>query len=129
MNKIFLGGTCNNSTWRSEIEKLVQTPTFNPVVDDWNEKCQEIEMDEKENKCNIHLFVITSEMTGVFSIAEVMDSVHNKNKLTLLHVMPDGFNKVKLKSLEAVVNLVKLRGGKAYLNKDLNKTVEILNCI
>jgi len=129
MNKIFLGGTCNNSTWRSEIEKLVQTPMFNPVVDDWNEKCQEIEMDEKENKCNIHLFVITSEMTGVFSIAEVMDSVHNKNKLTLLHVMPDGFNKVKLKSLEAVVNLVKLRGGKAYLNKDLNKTVEILNCI
>jgi len=129
MNKIFLGGTCNNSTWRSQIEKLVQTPMFNPVVDDWNEKCQEIEMDEKENKCNIHLFVITSEMTGVFSIAEVMDSVHNKNKLTLLHVMPDGFNKVKLKSLEAVVNLVKLRGGKAYLNKDLNKTVEILNCI
>ena len=129
MNKIFLGGTCNNSTWRSEIEKLVQTPMFNPVVDDWNEKCQEIEMDEKENKCNIHLYVITSEMTGVFSIAEVMDSVHNKNKLTLLHVMPDGFNKVKLKSLEAVVNLVKLRGGKAYLNKDLNKTVEILNCI
>ena len=129
MNKIFLGGTCNNSTWRSQIEKLVQTPMFNPVVDDWNEKCQEIEMDEKENKCNIHLFVITSEMTGVFSIAEVMDSVHNKNKLTLLHVMPDGFNKVQLKSLEAVVNLVNLRGGKAYFNKDLNKTVEILNCI
>jgi len=127
MNKIFLGGTCNNSTWRSQIEKLVQTPMFNPVVDDWNEKCQEIEMDEKENKCNIHLYVITSEMTGVFSIAEVMDSVHNKNKLTFLHVMPDGFNKVKLKSLEAVVNLVNLRGGKAYFNKDLNKTVEILN--
>ena len=129
MNKIFLGGTCNNSTWRSQIEKLVQTPMFNPVVDDWNEKCQEIEMDEKENKCNIHLYVITSEMTGVFSIAEVMDSVHNKNKLTLLHVMSDGFNKVQLKSLEAVVNLVNLRGGKAYFNKDLNKTVEILNCI
>ena len=127
MNKIFLGGTCNNSTWRSQIEKLVQTPMFNPVVDDWNEKCQEIEMDEKENKCNIHLYVITSEMTGVFSIAEVMDSVHNKTKLTLLHVMPDGFNKVKLKSLEAVVNLVNLRGGKAYFNKDLKITVEILN--
>jgi len=129
MNKIFLGGTCNNSTWRSQIEKLVQTPTFNPVVDDWNEECQAIEMDEKENKCNIHLYVITSEMTGVFSIAEVMDSVHNKTKLTLLHVIPDGFNKVKLKSLEAVVNLVNLRGGKAYFNKDLKITVEILNNI
>ena len=127
VNKIFLGGTCNNSTWRSEIEKLVQAPMFNPVVDDWNEECQANEMYEKENKCNIHLYVITSEMTGVFSIAEVVDSVHNKTKLTLLHVIPDGFNKKQLKSLKAVVDLVKLRGGVAYFNKDLNKTVEILN--
>ena len=127
MNKIFLGGTCNNSTWRSQIEKLIQAPMFNPVVDDWTKECQAIEMDEKENKCNIHLYVITSEMTGVFSIAEVIDSVHNKTKITLLHVMPDGFNKVQLKSLEAVVNLVKLRGGIAFFNKNLNKTVEILN--
>ena len=129
MNKIFLGGTCNNSTWRSEIEKLVQTPMFNPVVDNWNQECQAIEMDEKENKCNIHLYVITSEMTGVFSIAEVIDSVHNKTKLTLLYVIPDGFNKVQLKSLKAVVNLVKLRGGIAYFKKDLKKIVEILNCL
>ena len=127
MNKIFLGGTCNNSTWRSQIEKLLQVPMFNPVVSNWTKKCQEIEMDEKENKCNIHLYVITSEMTGVFSIAEVIDSVHNKTKITLLHVVPDGFNKVQLKSLEAVVNLVKLRGGIAFFNKNLNKTVEILN--
>ena len=127
MDKIFLGGTCNNSTWRSQIEKLLQVPVFNPVVSNWTKKCQEIEMDEKENKCNIHLYVITSEMTGVFSIAEVIDSVHNKTKITLLHVIPDGFNKVQLKSLEAVVNLVKLRGGIAFFNKDLNKTVEILN--
>ena len=127
MDKIFLGGTCNNSTWRSQIEKLIQAPMFNPVVDDWTKECQAIEMDEKENKCNIHLYVITSEMTGVFSIAEVIDSVHNKTKITLLHVMPDGFNKVQLKSLEAVVNLVKLRGGIAFFNKNLNKTVEILN--
>jgi hypothetical protein len=127
MDKIFLGGTCNNSTWRSQIEKLLQVPMFNPVVSNWTKKCQEIEMDEKENKCNIHLYVITSEMTGVFSIAEVIDSVHNKTKITLLHVIPDGFNKVQLKSLEAVVNLVKLRGGIAFFNKDLNKTVEILN--
>ena len=80
MSKIFLGGTCNNSTWRERIEKLVQVEMFNPVVEDWTEECQAIEMDEKENKCDVHLYVITSEMTGVFSIAEVIDSVHNKVK-------------------------------------------------
>ena len=122
MSKIFLGGTCNNS-----IEKLVQVAMFNPVVDDWTEECQAIEMDEKENKCDIHLYVITSQMIGVFSIAEVIDSVHNKTKKTLLHVIPDGFDKGQLKSLQAVVNLVKLRGGIAYIDEDLNRTTRVLN--
>lgn len=127
MSKIFLGGTCNNSTWRSQIEKLVQVAMFNPVVDDWTEECQAIEMDEKENKCDIHLYVITSQMIGVFSIAEVIDSVHNKTKKTLLHVIPDGFDKGQLKSLQAVVNLVKLRGGIAYIDDKLNRTARVLN--
>ena len=127
MNRIFLGGTRNNSTWRETIEKTVQVSTFNPIVKDWTEKCQLIEMDEKENKCNIHLYVITSQMTGVFSIAEVIDSVHNKTKKTLLQVIPDGFTIAQLKSLEAVVNLVNLRGGVAYIDSDIYRTIKILN--
>jgi len=127
MSKIFLGGTCNNSTWRERIESLVQVAMFNPVVDDWTPECQEIEMDEKENKCDIHLYVITSQMTGVFSIAEVIDSVHNKSKKTLLHVIPDGFDKGQLKSLSAVVDLVKLRGGIAYIDSELERTARVLN--
>ena len=127
MSRIFLGGTCNSSTWRSEIEKLLTVDSFNPVVEDWTEACQAIEMDEKENKCDVHLYVITSEMTGVFSIAEVMDSVHNKSKNTILHVLPDGFTDGQLKSLKAVVNLVKLRGGIAYIDRDYFRTVGLLN--
>lgn len=57
MSKIFLGGTCNNSTWRNQIEKLVQVEMFNPVVDDWTEECQAIEMDEKDNKCVIYIYM------------------------------------------------------------------------
>jgi type VI protein secretion system component VasA len=127
MNRIFLGGTCNNSTWRKQIEKEVNVDMFNPVVDDWTEDCQAIEMDEKENKCNVHLYVITSEMTGVFSIAEVIDSVHNKNKDTILQVLSKGFDKGQLKSLKAVVELVKLRGGTAHIEEDLSRAVLILN--
>lgn len=127
MSKIFLGGTCNNSTWRAKIEKLVQIPMFNPVVENWTEECQAIEMDEKENKCDIHLYVITNQMIGVFSIAEVIDSVHNKTKNTLLHVIPDGFDEGQLKSLKAVVDLVKLRGGIAYIDSELERTARVLN--
>ena len=85
-SKVFLGGTCNNSTWRDELDPIIQIDKFNPVVEDWTSECQEIEMDEKENKCDVHLYVITSQMTGVFSIAEVIDSVHNKTKKTILDI-------------------------------------------
>ena len=66
-------------------------------------------------------------MTGVFSIAEVIDSSHNSNKTTILHIVPDGFSKFQLKSLNATVDLVKSRGGIAYVDDDLNRTVKLLN--
>jgi hypothetical protein len=126
-NRIFLGGTCNNSTWRDELMPLVQVDMFNPVVADWTPECQANEMDEKENKCNIHFYCITKEMTGVFSIAEVMDSVHNKKVRTIMHVIPDGFEAKQLKSLQAVADLVNLRGGIAYIDSELNRSARILN--
>lgn len=54
-NKVFLGGTCNESTWRDElIPKLedINFDYFNPVVEDWTPECQAVEIYEKENKCN-----------------------------------------------------------------------------
>ena len=115
MNKVFLGGTCNNSTWRDELILLLKMDYFNPVVEDWTPKCQEEEYRQKE-LCNIHLYVITKEMTGVFSIAEVVDSVHNKNKITILQVNSKGFDKGQIKSLKAVLDLVAKRGGTTIIS-------------
>ena len=36
--KVFLGGTCNESTWRNRIIPMLAIDYFNPVVDDWNEE-------------------------------------------------------------------------------------------
>ena len=66
-------------------------------------------------------------MQGVFSIAEVVDSVHNKSKRTILHVIPDGFEKGQIKSLKAVVDLVNSRGGIAYIDSELHRSSRILN--
>ena len=126
-NRVFLGGTCNESTWRKVMENGIEMDYFNPVVEDWNEECRAIEADEKANKCNIHLYVITSAMTGVYSIAEVIDSVHSKGKKTIFHVIPKGFNDGQLRSLKAVVELVKLRGGEACVNDNLGQTIKLLN--
>jgi len=120
--RVFLGGTCNETTWRDELIKLLEIDYFNPVVADWTPEHQKIEIEEKE-KCNIHLYLITKEMTGVFSIAEAVHSAHNKNVVTLLHIMPSGFDSGQLKSLDAVIDLVnsiiipkKLKDGGAYFS-------------
>ena len=46
MKKVFLGGTCNESTWRNELIPLLENAGveyFNPVVDNWTPECQEEE--------------------------------------------------------------------------------------
>ena len=127
-NKIFLGGTCADTTWRNElINKLNNIPFFNPVVEEWTPECQAMEKQEKEFECNIHFYCITKEMQGVFSIAEVVDSVHNEFKTTILHVIPDGFEYFQLKSLEAVIDLVNSRGGIAYIDSNLSRSANVLN--
>ena len=126
-NKVALLGTCNNSTWRDKFIKLIDIPFFNPVVKDWTPECQENEEKEKNDICNIHFYCITKEMTGVFSIAEVINSCHMKNKKTILHVIPDGFETFQLKSLKAVVDMVIDLGGIAYMDKDLSRSSRLLN--
>ena len=125
-NKVFLGGTCNNSTWRNDLIPNLKVNYFNPMVKDWNEACQIEEYKQKDN-CNIHLYIITSDMTGVFSIAEIIDSVHTKDKTTILQVIPYNFTYSQLKSLKAVIKLVKLRGGIAHIEYDMSKTIDIIN--
>lgn len=130
-NKIFLGGTCANTTWREEIIQnlSLEVSFFNPVVEDWTPECQEEERLEKELECNVHLYVITKEMMGVFSIAEVIDSVKTPGKLTILNVAPEGFSQQQTHSLEAVCNMVQLNGGIAIMSVGFDRLLSVLNNI
>ena len=127
MNKVFLGGTCAESTWREELIPNLDVPYFNPVVDDWTPECQSQEEFEKSEKCNIHLYVITKEMVGVFSIAEVIESAMTHGKTTIFHVVPDGFSTSQLKSLEAVKNTVLKHGGISYIDPNIRRTARVIN--
>lgn len=116
--KVFLGGTCANTTWRDELIPLLQKRNidyFNPVVEDWTEECQQIEEDEKNYKCNTHLYVITKEMMGTYSIAEIVHSAHLANMYgtsvdqVIFIVVDEGndWEKHELKSFKATMKLVK----------------------
>ena len=115
--RIFLGGTCADTTWREEFIKEIEGSEieyFNPVVKDWTPECQAIEEDEKNNKCDTHLYVITKEMMGTYSIAEIINSawqsvlygttVHN----IVFAVLDEGtWQKHEIKSFNAVMEMVK----------------------
>ena len=114
--RYFLGGTCCETTWRDELIPFLEkqgVEYFNPVVKDWTPECQAIEEEEKNRKCNIHLYVITPEMMGTYSIAEVIHSAHLSNMygtsvdLVIFCILKsDKWKTHELKSLRAVGNLV-----------------------
>ena len=116
MNKVFLGGTCAETTWRNELMPLLKEKNidyFNPVVEDWTPECQQIEEDEKNKKCNIHLYVITKEMIGTYSIAEIIHSAHLAGMYgthvtdCLFFVLDEGtWQKHERKSFDAIMKLV-----------------------
>lgn len=112
--KIFLGGTCGKSNWREYLIPYLEMcgiKYFNPVVENWTPECKEIEDIEKDYKCDIHLYVITDDMEGFYSIAEVVDSCHRcMNELenvddVYFFYMGDKWSKHQLKSLEATCEL------------------------
>ena len=115
MKKVFLGGTCNESTWRNELIPLLEEKGieyYNPVVEDWTPECQQEEYRQKEI-CDVHLYLITKKMKGVFSIAEAVASCQDAGKLTLFAFANfDGeFDESERKSLDAVGNLIVKLGG------------------
>ena len=84
MYTVFLGGTCNGSTWRDELIPMLDSSkisAFNPVVEHWDEKAQKEEDYHKAND-DFTLYVLTPEMKGIYSVFEVaMDSCKRPGKV------------------------------------------------
>ena len=138
--KWFLGGTCAETTWRDELMPLLDEANikyFNPVVKDWTPECQVIEEDEKNNKCNVHLYVITPEMQGVYSIAEIINSCWQAvvygttvNKVYFYILDPDNkFSKGQLKSLNAIIRLCNDIGENKFKGKKISSMEELMEDI
>lgn len=144
MKKVFLGGTCNESTWRDELIPMLKINYFNPVVEDWTEECYQEELRQRET-CDYCLYTITPKMTGVYSIAEAVDDSNKRPSKTIFCLLEKdvyveeenieedfcyrvhdiAFNKGQLKSLDKVGVMIEKNGGK-YL-KSLEEVANYLN--
>lgn len=128
MKKVFLGGTCAGYDWRKDLISKLKIDYFNPVVDNWTDADRLREIKERQI-CDYVLFVITKDMEGVYSIAEVTDDSNKRPEKTILCVLKDGFTDSQIKSLKALESLVKNNGATVcdtldevaeHLNKDNN---------
>ena len=126
--KVFLGGTCNDSLWRNELIGKLKINYFNPVVDDWTEECQAEEIKQRK-ECDYCLYVLTPKMTGVYSIAEVVDDSNKRPRRTIFcYLKEDDKNKFEthqIKSMEQVAKMVKDNG--VTVCKDLAEVARYLN--
>jgi hypothetical protein len=132
--KVFLGGTCGNSTWRDELIPKLMIDYFNPIVSDWTPDCQEEELHQRV-ECDYVLYVITPSMEGVYSIAEVVDDSNKRPEKTIFCVLESEYNyelqcnvdftKGQMKSLRAVEDMVRKNG--AYVALDLKDGAYFLN--
>jgi hypothetical protein len=122
--KVFLGGTCSGYNWRSKLERVLKCDYYNPVVKDWNEQHRLREVQERETADYV-LYVITSGIKGVYSIAEVVDDSHKRPDKTIFCVLYENMDRQMAHSLRATANLLKDNGIRCF--ESLSDTAKFLN--
>lgn len=128
MKKVFLGGTCNDSKWREALIPQLKVDYFNPVVPNWTPECQAEEVKQRQT-CDYCLYVLTPKMTGVYSIAEVVDDSNKRPEKTVMcYLSNDGdatFTPHQLKSLKQTGAMVVGNGAKSF--NSLDEVADFLN--
>ena len=128
MKKVFLGGTCNGSTWRDTFIKDLKIDYFKPCAEEWTPEMMEEEIKQRA-KCDFCLYVITPKMTGIYSIAEVVDDSNKRPAKTIFSYLTEDegytFSEHQVKSLEQTGKMIQENGAAFF--KTLAETADYLN--
>lgn len=122
--KVFLGGTCSGYKWRDDLIPMLNCDYYNPIVKNWSEEDRLREVHERETADYV-LYVITSGMKGVYSIAEIIDDSNKRPEKTIVCVLHDNIDEQMSKSLSATLNLAKSNG--ATVLNSLEEIASFLN--
>lgn len=107
--KVFLGGTCSGYKWRDDLIPMLNCDYYNPIVKNWSEEDRLREVHERETADYV-LYVITSGMKGVYSIAEIIDDSNKRPAKTIVCILYDNIDVQMARSLQATLNLAKSNG-------------------
>ena len=119
MKRVFLGGTCNESTWRNDLIPQLKIGYFNPVVDDWDEEAQQQEIKERK-ACDFCLYVITPRMHGAAAVAEAVDDSNKRPEKTVFCVLQRDdwhlFDDRQMRSWKHITQMILDNGARSFDN-------------
>lgn len=123
--KVFLGGVCNGINWREyvidRLKDYDDIEFYNPLVDNWTEEHRLLEIKARNDSDTI-VYVISPEMLGVYSIAEVVDDSNKVPWRTILCILNTcngiGFSEGMRRSVYAVSEMVRNNGSKIVYSLD-----------
>lgn len=92
---MFLGGSCDPTSWRADIAvpKLTKfkIPFFNPQISDWHPNLIQLEAAAKE-ECQMLLFVIDSKTRAIASMLEATEYIMQLRSVVLVILDIPGTN-------------------------------------
>ena len=124
-NCVFLGGTCANSTWRTELISRLKAavPYFDPQVPNWTPEDAKRE-DSCKSVAGINVFVITGEALSTYSGFEICEECYRApEKLVFAAV-----GKLPENQLNGIAKIKKALAAKGCrVCESLDEIAEILN--
>ncbi len=126
--RVFLGGTVAGSKWRDYVMPKLEIEYFNPIVDNWSEEKQKIEIHEREH-CDYCLYIISPKMLGWYALAEVIDDSYKRSDKTIFCYLQydedKKFSDTQIKELEYVGQMAEANG--AIWKQNLDEVINYLN--
>merc|ERR1711974_425277 len=89
---VFLGGSCNPTSWRKEqvipILKESNIPFYDPQIDNWSDPAVPIEAQAKQ-LADVLLFVLDTQTLAMASMVEVAEHIASRSKVVLVSYQVD----------------------------------------
>lgn len=107
---VWLGGTCNGSSWREKLISMLAVSFFNPVVPDWTEE-DILRENQAKAAAEVLLYVVTPKQLGFFVLVELTAAActYNNKKIVIVFLPEDDgivFEEHQVKSLMAAKDLL-----------------------
>lgn len=141
-NRLFLGGTCGDNSWREDIvipalleHGIRLERIFNPVVSHWDEQAQANEDAAKANPDYLLLFVLASpadpsamDVTQIsgYSLAEAIMSLYDAPERTVVLFNTAGMAKKTAKGMKKAEQDLRLRFPDAPIFTDYSPLIDWL---